>query len=404
MSSGAIKPFLHIHIRKTAGTSLRAMLANLFPVDRLLFNAHAVKAPDMPGAALFVSGHVDYDYAKRFSTWPTIFTLVREPIALALSTFYFFLSNDEAFFRALAPDWAESEYRSRRRFTDRARQLGLGRFLVEERQLARTWLSNMQTRQMAGISCAGSEYDAPQLLECAEANLQNCDLVGIFERLDETLALLGPLLHMDRLGPVQHVNGTARRADVTPPDANCMEILGSWNILDARLYQQALGLFEQKLRTSAKARLEVNASPAELLADGAGFTPDQPIRGFGWHERECHRQKWLCWTAAPVATLDLQLTTPTATRFRCFLSHVISRTALDDLKISLNSVQLALKMRPKSEGFLLEGPIPKPAWEADPHRARVTIDCPIMKRPIDVNPNSTDLRNLGVAVEWIRID
>jgi len=68
-----------------------------------------------------------------------VLTLLREPIALALSAYRFYRGNDEQFFSALRDDWSAAEYASRRRFTDRARQLGLRRFLQEEEATARAW-------------------------------------------------------------------------------------------------------------------------------------------------------------------------------------------------------------------------------------------------------------------------
>jgi hypothetical protein len=83
------KPFLFIHIRKTAGVSLRGLLANQFPAGRVLFQAHSVSGPSEPGDANFVTGHVGLDYARRFAAAPTIFTTIRTdfPMPLDLSLF-----------------------------------------------------------------------------------------------------------------------------------------------------------------------------------------------------------------------------------------------------------------------------------------------------------------------------
>jgi hypothetical protein len=194
------KPFLFLHIRKTAGSSLRALLANLFPVNRSLLKAHSVSGPQIPGDAVFATGHVGFDYVQRFATPPTIFTAIREPIARCLSAFHFFRNNDEHFFRSLATEVGEAEYQARRRFTDRARHLDMLQFLVEEEWLARAWLSNIQTRQVAGASCVGLTDDDPRLLETALVHLRECDLAGVVERLDDTIWLLGQLMNWGRLG------------------------------------------------------------------------------------------------------------------------------------------------------------------------------------------------------------
>ena len=128
--SPAVRPFLFIHIRKTAGTSLRGLLANRFPVGRILFQAHSVSGPQQPGDARFATGHVDFDYAHRFDVWPTTFTVLREPVSRCVSACDFFQSHSETFFRTLATELGETEYQDRRRFDDRARSLGMLRFLT----------------------------------------------------------------------------------------------------------------------------------------------------------------------------------------------------------------------------------------------------------------------------------
>lgn len=403
MSAGFAKPFLFIHIRKTAGSSLRGLLANAFPVNRVLLNAHSVRGPQELGDAIFVTGHVGFDYARRFVVSPTIFTTVREPVSRCLSAYHFYRNNDEHFFRTLANDLAGSDYESRRRFTDRARHLDMLRFLVEEEALAQAWLSNIQTRQLAGSLGVGLTDDDPHLLESALANLGRCDLVGIVERLDDTLRLLEHMMNWGRLGPLQHLNSTIR-PEAASIDPRCLEILRSWNMLDLRLYEEACRLLELKLRAVDHRSMDNAAPDPAGLVDGKQFTPDMPIRGYGWHERECHGGKWLCWNSAATATLDFRLSKSRSSRFRCLLSHVISQAALDKLQISMNSVPLTLQKREAEGGTLLEGAVPEKALMTSPYLARIKFDCPVMQRPCDINPDSTDSRSMGVAVGWLRVD
>ena len=395
------KPFLFIHIRKTAGVSLRGLLANQFPAGRVLFQAHSVSGPSEPGDANFVTGHVGLDYARRFAAAPTIFTTIREPISRCLSTYHFFRSNDESYLRTLAIELTDAEHESRCRFTDRARRLGLLEFLVEEESLARAWLSNGQARQLLGGSFAGLAEGA-DCREIVRTYLAECDVVGIFERLDDTLRLLSHTMNWGRLGPLPHTNKTKLySADVDP---RCIEILRAWNSLDFYLYEEACRLFESKLQAMHDRGLDHAPPDAIWLATGEKFTPDMPIHGYGWHEREYHRDKWLCWNSAVTATLDLRLSKPRYSSFRCLLSHVISQAALDQLQISVNSVRLTLQKRAAEAGTLLEGAIPENALSRSPHLAQITFDCPVMLRPCDINPGLPDSRNLGVAIGWIRLE
>jgi hypothetical protein len=404
MKTEIARPFFFLHIRKTAGVSFRGLLANRFPSDRILFQAHSVSGPNAPGDALFATGHVGFDYAQRFGIWPTIFTVLREPISRCLSAYHFFQSHEESHFRTLATELTAAEYESRRRFSDCARRLGMRRFLVEQEPLARAGLSNIQTRHLAGASCAGLADDDPRLMETALRHLDQIDLTGLVERLDDTLRLLGHLMNWGRLGPLQHLNITVRSNDASDADPGCIEILRSWNQLDLRLYQEASRLFEAKLRTLNERSQEEVSPDGAWLADGGVFTPDQPLCGYGWYERERHQGRWLCWNSSPVATLNLCLSASRPSKFRCLLSHVVREAALDQLGITLNSVPLSLQKREHQGGILVESDIPAQASATNPHLSRLTFYCPDMPRPCDIDPDSTDTRNLGVAIGWIRFD
>ena len=86
------------------------------------------------------------------------------------------------------------------------------------------------------------------------------------------------------------------------------------------------------------------------------------------------------------------------------LSHAISEAAPARLDISVNSTPLRLQKREVDGGILLEGEIARAAWAIDSIVARLTFTCPVMGRPCDVDPTSTDRRNLGVALAWLRME
>ena len=208
-------------------------------------------------------------------------------------------------------------------------------------------------------------------------------------------------MNWGRMGPLQHLNKTDRQSpDTAATDARCVAILRSWNALDLRLHEEAVKLFQSKLKSLERAPSE-NSLDLSSLPDGANFTPDKTIRGYGWHEREFHDGNWLCWNSATTATLFLSLAITRPSRFRCFLSHAINPAALRALRISMNSVPLNLQEQRVENGWLFEGPLPR---QVTSRPIRITIECPVMEKPCDINPRSSDGRSLGVALGWIRID
>ncbi len=393
------KPFFFLHIRKTAGVSLRGLLANRFPADRVLFQAHSVGGPQEPGEALFVTGHVGFDYAARFNVAPTTFSVLREPMARCVSAYHFLQSHNEAFFRILAGELGEADYQGRRRFQERAIALGPERFMAKEEALARRYLANVQTRDLAGACGTELADDDPRLLDAALAHLAQIDLTGIVERLPETLRLLGAMMHWQSFGPLQHLNRTPPPESEIAPAA--LDLLRSWNKLDLSLYAEASRLFEQKLEALPS---EADASELATSLDADGFTPDRPLHGYGWHEREYFEGRWLCWSSAPVATLNLRATTARPSQLKCLLSHVFNEDALNRLRITLNSQPLDLRKRETADGILIESEIPAKAWTADPHRAFLTFECPIMGCPRDLNPASPDARQLGFSLALLQLN
>ena len=395
----AERPFFFLHIRKTAGVSLRGLLANRFPADRILFQAHSVGGPQEPSDALFATGHVGFDYAARFKVAPTTFTVLREPMARCVSAYHFLQSHNEAYFQMLARELSEADYQGRQRFWERAIALGPTRFLAEEEALARQYLANVQTRDLAGASGTGLADDDPRLLDAALVHLAQIDLTGIVERFPETLRLLGAMMHWQRLGPLQHLNRTPAPESEIDPAA--LELLRSWNQLDLSLYAEACRLFEQKRQALPS---EADASEFATSLNDDGFTPDQPLHGYGWHEREYFEGRWLCWNSAPIATLSLRAARARPSQFKCLLSHVFNEPALDRFGITLNAQPLDLRKREAAGGILIESEIPAKAWTADPHRAFLTFQCPIMGSPADFNPASPDTRQLGFSLALLRLD
>jgi len=142
----------------------------------------------------------------------------------------------------------------------------------------------------------------------------------------------------------------------------------------------------------------------QTLPSAEDFTPDMPIRGYGWHEREHHHGRWLCWTASETATLQLAVRNSGATRFRCLVSHAIGPDAVATLRMSLNSCALTLNRPQIDQGWLIESALPRGAMEETPGLASIAIHCPVMARPCDLDASSTDRRKQGVAVARIALD
>lgn len=96
---------VHVHVPRTAGTSLRLMLTQLFGAERCLMNYEGEiegKTARFLDEVRCVSGHVGYGVHRHFTRAPTYVTAVRNPIDRYVSTYAAFLANPRHKYHAAA--------------------------------------------------------------------------------------------------------------------------------------------------------------------------------------------------------------------------------------------------------------------------------------------------------------
>jgi hypothetical protein len=221
-----------LHIPRTAGTTIRKLLADAFPENRTYFyyppsqvSRHVDKAD--PGTELLI-GHWYFGFHKDFGAAKKLmFTFLRDPIKRVVSQFFF----------------------SKRLASKRGRKHPLAKHLkpglelcevIEQSKLR--FFENMMVRQIAGIG-----EDLPQRLfgevtkkdlEVAKQNLDGFEFVGIQEHADKDIPRLCELLAVDPPEEVRKENpGHYPTAESWQQSLPYLEAL---NQHDIALYQYAL--------------------------------------------------------------------------------------------------------------------------------------------------------------------
>jgi len=392
-----------LHIRKTAGTSLRGLLANRFPVGASLFQAHAREHTKADvNRYSFVTGHVNYGYLSRFRQRPVVMTVLREPLDRAMSAFYFYRDNDAEFMSVLRQELSDEEFAVRERLSQLAGRMSFRELLQQEPELAKSHLGNYMTRMLLSSPAPGDL--GPEHLEEAKNHLAACDVVGLVERLNDTLDLLKHQFGWADLGPIDHDNPTRGRRSLADEDPEVLGMLKEWNQLDVQLYAFARDLFERRLAQLRGPHHGANGSTTMRLPDAAHFTFDQPINGYGWHAREVDGKDCICWMGVKDhAWVDLHLVKPVRSELACRIPYAISAQALAGVQVAVNDQPIPMERVADNGGFLLKGEVsPDILLQADP-RVRIGFQVAERGRASDLTPGSQDRRTLSVALSNIRL-
>lgn len=214
---------VHIHIGKTAGTSLRmTMHQALGPgscsepfAQTYMTEAEAARYDGFP----VISGHISRADQIRWFPDRDVITLLREPIDRGLSFIHYV--------RSLPP---ESSIVARD-----ARAMPI-LDLIETEDAKRN-LHNTMVRQLGGHALDTPD-DLPALLENAKETLRQAFWVGRRNTIDADLARLSALLGAEGLTPVQ-ANVTPNRPPIETEDPAVVERLRALNDYDLQLWRWA---------------------------------------------------------------------------------------------------------------------------------------------------------------------
>ncbi len=392
-----------LHVRKAGGLTVRNWLQHDYALDDILLDwHHRDKNMLSPDGYRFVTGHVGFDAVTRFSRRPRVLVFLRDPLERAISAFFFYRDTSDSLLDYFSRHMPPAHYRQRERFTRRARQLGLRRFLEQEETLARAWLYNVQARVLAGfVDGDPVPMGEAAILQRARQNLASCDFVGLTEKMGESLAWLGQRLGKIRQTAVRHDHRSQTRPPADRIDPESLECLESWNRLDSVLYRDAAKRFAE-LGATVDPWPEKHGYEAPPPA--ADYRFDLPVTGNGWHPRERYNDRWICWNGyEPVADLELSINSGGDSQLECRVEKILHPRVLDGLQLRIGETPLDWQMEHRQEHFLLKARVSRHSLPLPGGRIRLVFDTPHTVRPCDIAPGNPDSRRLGVAVSGIRL-
>jgi hypothetical protein len=237
--SRAEKTVIHLHIPKTAGTTLKQIADRHYPrqhvytiqvdgtIDEFKSLTHSRKS-----RIRLLRGHQGYGLHEYLPGGATYFTVLRDPIERVISYYYSVRRTPHHY----CYDMIMSN------------DMGLKDF-VESR--ADPMVDNGQTRLLSGMMESGWEFGFGQctedVLEAAKENLcNNFAVVGLTEEFDKTILLLREALGWRHLFYARR-NVAANRPKKEDLSQDALEVVTEVSLLDLELYEYARKLFQHQV-------------------------------------------------------------------------------------------------------------------------------------------------------------
>lgn len=234
------KPFFFLHIPRTAGTTLNAVIKNNFDDAHVLsiYNESdytrlaTLHAEDLEPIRL-IQGHLfleKYDPPTSYSREVEVFTFLRDPVKRLVSEYLFQRHWNENSLYALLNNEG----------------ISFREYVGSTRKELRFRGKNFMTRMISGMDFDLDSYPC-KALDVAKHNLENVfGFVGIQERFDESLVLLQVFLGLESvLYEKRNVLRPALKESISGHD---LEFAREKNAADVELFSFAQELFESRVR------------------------------------------------------------------------------------------------------------------------------------------------------------
>lgn len=236
---------IFIHIPKTAGTTVRSILEDCLPRERLYFLY--LENASNPGMAEFEAltieekqniqvycGHFDFGFHRYLPQPCKYITIMREPVGRTISLYHHLLQEENA-----RDDISVAKMQSR----IKSEKLSLEDFVASGITLD---TDNAQTRILSGESPKFGQC-SQEILEKAKSNLkQHFAATGLTERFDESIMLIHKVMGWPTPFYVKQNVSRNSSKEQSPPQRT-IETIKQFNQFDIQLYDFAETLLNEQI-------------------------------------------------------------------------------------------------------------------------------------------------------------
>jgi len=229
MQRAELRQLYFMHIPKTAGSTMRSIIAQNYNSDNVLH----IEQEELPGLSRrdasknmessLIHGHFFYGTHEYFPGKPTYFTFLRDPVDRFLSEYFFQQDYKGNIYKLLQQEKLDLE--------------GLIDYWVP-------YYDNIMTRFLSGATSEQCwEPVTEKHLEIATVVLKNkIDCFGLAEYFDESLLIMAKRYNW--LPPLYIRKNVSRRKNVTEV---IKEKIRKKQFFDSILYERAYGIFKSRM-------------------------------------------------------------------------------------------------------------------------------------------------------------
>jgi len=234
--------FVFVHVPKTAGTSFRKLLVDIFTEDQVSPQFMAKPLTDEDATRLdrfqVIAGHVSFADVYKYFPDRRLITFLREPVDRCLSIYGFYREMKG---HPLIP-LNEILYENNPfEATSLAKQLSPDEFFDTNHPHIMQNVSNRTVWQLGHYASVERRigFADSEILEAAKSNLKQCDFVGFFENLDNDVAYFLKKFKISDNVVLPKINRTITAVRKSQISQELVEKISKLNELDNEIYKWA---------------------------------------------------------------------------------------------------------------------------------------------------------------------
>ena len=417
--------YYFIHIPKTAGTSFINLIDacvnedEIFPYQ-LWHQINQETVNDKQKYCLLRGHFGGGSYKLLCEENPHRLTILRHPQSLSISTYHFIKREKNTAVHDLVKNkemdiqaFLEEPLTAMKINNRMVRHLSFD--LQEDPEAQELFLSNQSIRVVKNWIKTPKKINNKQRLHRAKKALDECSWFGIQEKFDQSMQLFAYTFKRPAIGETPYLNAHNPDQEI---DNYCKELIAIQNQDDLILYHYALDIFNQRYATMCN-QLKNQFSDDHLSIDemidrhyqeakhcisenACVYNFGMALLGNGWHRRELAQPEntFFRWTCNNKASIDFWLK-PRDYLLKIRIINAVSLAHLTQLDIRINNISIPYEYNVQ-EGVvrvvsaLISGSVIK----NNLLRIQFYQLENLCHREVF---NSDDTRNLGIAVNWIRI-